>query len=259
MTAPQLPGMFPSLRYTDGKAAIDWLCRAFGFTTHAEFANQDGSIGHAELQMGTAVVGLSSVGPADPANPWTFVREGIYVTVSDVDGRHDRAKAAGAEIASPLKNQDYGSREFGARDPGGHLWGFGTYREGDGRVGDATIFVGLHYDDGPGAIAWLARAFGFTKALEVPGPAGTVAHAEMRLGPDVLMLGSAPRDERLWRGHRQTINVWVADPDGHYERARSARAEIIRPIENTPYGARGYVAVDLDGFVWGFSNYRPAA
>jgi uncharacterized glyoxalase superfamily protein PhnB len=258
MTSSQSPGMFPTLRYTDGKAAIEWLCRVFGFKTHAEFANKDGSIGHAELQIGTAVVGLSSIGPASVANPWTQVREGIYLTVSDVDALHDRAKAAGADIASPLKDQEYGSREFGARDPGGHLWGFGTYQEGDGRSGEATIFVGLHYDDGQAALAWLEQAFGFTRTLEVPGPNGTLAHAEMRKGADVLMLGSSPRDEQYWRGHRQTISVWVADPDAHYARAQAERAEIIRPIANTPYGARGYTAVDLDGFVWGFSNYKPA-
>ena len=51
----------------------------------------DGSIGHAELQMGTAVVGLSSVGQVSAANPWSAVRQGIYVCVDHVDALHDRA------------------------------------------------------------------------------------------------------------------------------------------------------------------------
>ena len=69
--------------------------------------------------MGTAVVGLSSVRPVLAANPWSAVRQGIYMCVDNVDALHDRAKAAGAEIVTPLKNQDYGSRDFSARDTGG--------------------------------------------------------------------------------------------------------------------------------------------
>jgi hypothetical protein len=68
---------------------------------------------------------------------------------------HDRAKAMGAEIVSPLNDQDYGSGEFGARDLDGHLWGFGTYAMARG--GEPTIFPGLHYrDERRGAV--LARA-----------------------------------------------------------------------------------------------------
>lgn len=44
------------------------------------------------------------------------------------DGHHDRAVAAGAEIVMGLTDQDYGSREYAARDSEGNLWCFGTYR-----------------------------------------------------------------------------------------------------------------------------------
>jgi uncharacterized glyoxalase superfamily protein PhnB len=45
----------------------------------------------------------------------------------DIDALHDRAVAAGAEIVYPLTDQDYGSRDFAARDPFGNVWAFGTY------------------------------------------------------------------------------------------------------------------------------------
>jgi uncharacterized glyoxalase superfamily protein PhnB len=43
--------------------------------------------------------------------------------------RYDDARAvqAGAEIVRPLTDQDYGSREYAAKDPGGNVWSFGTY------------------------------------------------------------------------------------------------------------------------------------
>ena len=66
-------------------------------------------------------------GPADPGNPWSTTRQGIYVRVDDVDAHHARAKAAGAEIVRPLADTDYGAREYSVRDLEGNLWSFGTY------------------------------------------------------------------------------------------------------------------------------------
>ena len=121
------PNLFPALRYKDGHAAIDWLVRAFGFEKHVVFDGPGGTVAHAELRFGPGALSLGSAQSTDD-NPWSRVRQGIYARVDDVDALHDRAKAAGAEIASPLKDQDYGSRDFSARDPEGNLWSFGTYR-----------------------------------------------------------------------------------------------------------------------------------
>ena len=53
---------------------------------------------------------------------------GVYVVVEDVDAHHARAAAAGAEIVRGPEDTSYGSREYLARDPEGHLWSFGTYQ-----------------------------------------------------------------------------------------------------------------------------------
>ena len=50
--------------------------------------------------------------------------------VEDVDAHFERARAAGAEITSPPRDTDFGSREYHARDLEGHPWTFGTYRPG---------------------------------------------------------------------------------------------------------------------------------
>ena len=60
-----------------------------------------------------------------PIRPGTF---GAYVVTDDPDGLCARARAAGAEITMELTDTDYGSRDFGARDPEGNRWAFGTYR-----------------------------------------------------------------------------------------------------------------------------------
>ena len=121
------------------------------------------------------------------------------------------------------------------------------------------MFPCLHYADGQKAMAFLSAAFGFTPGLVVPGPGNDIAHAELRLGADTLMLGSTPKDDALWNGHSQGTCIWVADPDAHFDHARASGAVMVRPIADTPYGARGYSALDPEGFVWHFSNYKPSA
>jgi uncharacterized glyoxalase superfamily protein PhnB len=258
MTRDARSNIFPVLRYRDARAAIDWLVGAFGFETKEVHEGPDGSIAHAELRFGPGVLGLSSAATTPGSNPWTTVRQGVYARVADVDAHHDRARAAGADVVMPPTDLDYGSREYSARDLGGHLWGFGTYDMGEA-PGEQNLFVGLHYPDGPAALDWLQKAFGLVKTLEVPGPDGSILHAELRFGDGVLMMGSAPHDQGFWGDDRQCLSVRLDDPDAHHARAKAAGASIVQGPQDTPYGARGYFVRDLEGFLWGFSTYRPGS
>ncbi len=90
----------------------------------------------------------------------------------------------------------------------------------------------------------------------MPGPDGGVLHAEMRLGDGAILIDSGPRDPSSWGENVQAIHVYLADPDAHHARAAAAGAHITTAPFDTPW-ARGYYARDLDGFLWGFSNYKP--
>ena len=46
--------VIPGMRYRDAPAAIEWLCRAFGFKTHLVVAGENGSIAHAQLVLAMA-------------------------------------------------------------------------------------------------------------------------------------------------------------------------------------------------------------
>lgn len=256
MTISQHATVNPVFLYRDCAAAIAWLIRAYGFEQHELHQAPDGTVVHAELRFGDAGIGLSAAGPADADNPWSMVRSGIYVSLAEVDAVHDRARAAGAQIAQPIRDTNYGSREFSARDPGGHLWSFGTY--GMTAKGAApSLFVTLLYNDGRASIDWLTRAFGFEKILEVPGENGAIDHAELRLGDGILMASSTPASTGHWGAERQCTCVYTPDPDAHFARAQAAGAAIIQTPHDTPYGARSYYSRDPEGFLWGFSDYRP--
>lgn len=130
----------------------------------------------------------------------------------------------------------------------------------------ANIIPSLRYHDAAAAIEWLCKAFGFAKHLVVPGENGTIAHAQLVLGQGMIMLGSAGDDEfgRLQKTPRdvggvgtQSPYVVVADPDAHHARAVAAGAKVVMPIEDKPYGGRGYGCLDPEGHLWNFGSYDP--
>ena len=121
--------VFPVLRYRDAHAAIDFLERAFGFERKAVHEGDDGVVQHAELGFGNGVIMLGSARDSEWSQhappPGSAA---VYVVVrDDIDAHHDRAKAAGAQVVFGPADQDYGSRDYSARDPEGNLWSFGTY------------------------------------------------------------------------------------------------------------------------------------
>lgn len=116
--AESAPNIFPVMRFSDADAALEWLSRAFGFEQREVYRDDQGRIGHAEICFGPGIV---MFGPGDPAS------QGVYVAVEDVDAHYRQAKAAGAEITREIEDTDYGSREYTARDPEGHVWSFGSY------------------------------------------------------------------------------------------------------------------------------------
>ena len=116
--------IIPTFRYNDARGAIAFLRDAFGFEEHAVY-EEDGVVHHAELKLGDAYImlGERTSGNADfPGRETT-----TYVVIADIDAHHERAAAAGAEIVRTPADQDYGSREYAAKDPGGNVWSFGTY------------------------------------------------------------------------------------------------------------------------------------
>jgi uncharacterized glyoxalase superfamily protein PhnB len=123
--------IIPTLRYQDAPAAIDWLVKAFGLEKQLVIPNPDGTIAHAQLKFGPdfIMVGSSKEDILGMKSPRELggVTQSIYIYLPSIDAHHARATAAGAEIVIALKDTEYGSREYSARDPEGHLWHFGTY------------------------------------------------------------------------------------------------------------------------------------
>jgi uncharacterized glyoxalase superfamily protein PhnB len=116
----------PYLYYEDGRAAADWLCRAFGFELRST-VEQDGRVTHAELALGDASVFLGE--PGDGYRNPTHLgasTAGVHVYVDDVDAHYAIAREAGATIAMEPTDQEYGDRRYDCADLEGHTWFFAT-------------------------------------------------------------------------------------------------------------------------------------
>jgi len=126
--------VIPGVRYRNAGAAIEWLCKAFGFEKHLVVPGENGTIAHAELTFGNGMIMVGSARddefgrmvqpPRDRDAPCT---QSTYVIVEDADVHHRRAVAAGARIVMEIKDNDYGGRGYTCRDLEGHVWSFGTF------------------------------------------------------------------------------------------------------------------------------------
>src|ERR1700712_5725226 len=91
--------IIPMLSYIDGAAAMDWLCRVFGFEENMRMLDGSGKLAHGELKMGESIVMLAQPtpdyeGPALHAQncaiaaKWSespYIINGVLVYVDDVE------------------------------------------------------------------------------------------------------------------------------------------------------------------------------
>lgn len=131
----------------------------------------------------------------------------------------------------------------------------------------STVIPCLRYSDAPRMLDWLCTTFGFQRHLVVDDGAGGIAHAQLTLGPGMIMLGSARSgDDPFGKaqstpaklgGTTQSPYIVVADADDVYRRAKAAGAEIVIEIKDEDYGGRGFSCRDPEGHLWNIGTYDP--
>jgi len=128
-----------------------------------------------------------------------------------------------------------------------------------------TFYPALRYRDAKAAIAWLKAALGFTEHAVHENKDGSIAHAELALNGNMIMLGSV-KEDLVGKSARDvgaaTSTVYVAldsaaDVEAQYRRAASSSASIVREPNDTDYGSREFAVSDPEGHIWTFGSYRP--
>ena len=114
----------PYLVATDAQKVVEFATRAFDAKVGEEMRREDGTIMHAELQIGDSRIMLGQANEQHKAMPCA-----LYLYVPDTDTTYKKALAAGAVSTMEPANQFYGDRNAGVRDQNGNLWWIGTHVE----------------------------------------------------------------------------------------------------------------------------------
>ncbi|CAH0325931.1 VOC family protein [Microbacterium sp. Bi128] len=123
--------LFAYLSYSDAPAALDWL-QAVGFGVIQRHDGPAGSVLHAEISMGEAVLMVASSDAAYQRPPLIgqSTGQGLYLLVEDVDAFHQKALAAGGTSVIEPEATQWGARRCRVLDPQGQEWSAGTYQPG---------------------------------------------------------------------------------------------------------------------------------
>jgi PhnB protein len=122
----------PYLAVDDAAAAIEYYKRAFGAKERGRMDAPGGKIGHAELEIGDALVMLSDPFPQASTRPPKELggtTASVFMYVEDVDAVVKQAVDAGATVTAEVSDQFWGDRFGMISDPFGHSWAIATHVE----------------------------------------------------------------------------------------------------------------------------------
>ncbi len=126
------PRVSPHLSIDGAAAAIEFYTRVLGAAERMRMAMPDGTIAHAEIDIGGSIIMIGDEVPGgrDPS-PKTLGGSpvALFVYVEDVDAVFNRAVEAGAHVVQPPEDHFYGDRVAMFDDPFGHRWNIATHIE----------------------------------------------------------------------------------------------------------------------------------
>ena len=111
------------------------------------------------------------------------------------------------------------------------------------------------------AIEFYKRAFGAKELVRIPGPDGTVGHAELKIGDSLVMLADESRSMGFLGPHSRggttiQLHFYVRDVDATVQSAMAAGGKLTRPIEDKFYGDRAGTIEDPYGHVWYIATHK---
>lgn len=118
------PAITPYLAVEKGADLVEFLQKSFGAKVQHRMDYPDGSLWHADLQIGDSHVMLGS-----SSKEWPPTVSGIYLYVEDADTIYTQALAAGGTSIMEPMDMFYGDRHGGVKDPAGNSWWIATHIE----------------------------------------------------------------------------------------------------------------------------------
>ena len=117
-------------------------------------------------------------------------------------------------------------------------------------IPDAIVIPVLAYPDATRAAAWLCDAFGFTVRIRIGEH-----RVQLNAGKGAVIVRELrPHETDIQFGIGFSLTVRIEDADAHCLHARSHGARITQNPCTFPYGERQYIAEDIAGYSWTFSQ-----
>jgi PhnB protein len=109
------------------------------------------------------------------------------------------------------------------------------------------------------AIDFYKNAFGAEELNRMEAPDGSIAHAEIRIGDSVIMLGEeneqwGTRSPQSLGGVHGSLHIYVENADASFDRALKAGATVRYPLEDAFWGDRYGKVTDPFGHEWGIAT-----
>jgi PhnB protein len=110
------------------------------------------------------------------------------------------------------------------------------------------------------AIEFYKKALGAAERMCLPGPDGKIGHAELQIGPSVLMLAdecaeATSKSPPSLGGTTFCFVLYVPDVDAAFKRALDAGATVLRSLEDKFYGDRTGIFTDPFGHQWALMTH----
>ena len=126
--------------------------------------------------------------------------------------------------------------------------------------GYSTLTPYLAVEDASTAIDFYQRAFGAKERARMPGPGGSVMHAELEIGDSVIMLSdpfpqSSTKPPKELGGTSVSIMTYVEDTDSAYKQAIDAGATSLMEPDDMFWGDRFSLVEDPFGHQWTIATH----
>lgn len=223
--------------------------KAFGATERFLMRDDEGTIRHAEAELGGFIIEF-----AEANGPWKAMPTGLHYYVKDSDRVYAQAlEAGGASLYEPV-HRDYGDREAGVRDPSGNFWFIATHSGGadfkPAHLQDLNTYFSVK--DSARFLDFLGKAFGAEALESHAGRDGSVAHAKVRIGDTAFELseGRPPWGPRAVGHH-----LYVENCDEVFARGLANGCKQIQPMADQFYGDRSGSLLDAWGNHWYIASH----
>jgi PhnB protein len=236
----------PYLVAQDGPALMEFAKQAFGAEETFRTVGSAGGL-HGEVRIGDSML---MIGGGIPGREFrsTANTHALHLYVPDCDVVYEQALQAGATSLDEPRDQEYGERSGGVKDPVGNFWYIATHQgETYTPKGLNSVNVYMHPLRAEPVINFLKRAFGAREIAKYASPDGVVHHAEISVGDSVIEMGEA---HGKYPPMPTMFYLYVPDCDAIYQRALQAGATSIAEPVDQPYGDRSGGVKDAFGNQW---------